>query len=186
MILSADATREARREALEAGADAFVPKPVEALQLLEEVRSLAAGQGAAPREEPAAGRVAAQAAPAAPPAVVNRDALGRLEELSSAPGFVAKVADIFCADAAALLGRMEKAVSGREFGEFRSQLHAMKGSSASMGAVRLSRLCGVLGRHSDAELQLQGPGLLRALTEEFEQARGELERYVREQRRSAS
>jgi HPt (histidine-containing phosphotransfer) domain-containing protein len=68
--------------------------------------------------------------------------------------------------------------------EFRSLLHAMKGSSASMGTDRLTALCGNLGRLSDSELRLQATGLLRSVTEEFEAARGELERYLRERKRS--
>ena len=41
-MLSADVTPEAKREALEAGFDAFLPKPIEALRLLEEARVLSA------------------------------------------------------------------------------------------------------------------------------------------------
>ena len=60
----------------------------------------------------------------------------------------------------------------------------MKGSSASMGTERLTRLCTTLGASSDAELRLQGPRLLGSLSEELAAARGELERYVREKQQS--
>ena len=62
----------------------------------------------------------------------------------------------------------------------------MKGSSASMGTDRLTRQCDTLGKHADAELRLQGPGILRSLTDELAAARGELERYLRERKQSAS
>jgi hypothetical protein len=64
-------------------------------------------------------------------------------------------------------------------------LHAVKGSSASIGTDRLTALCASLGRLSDAELRLQGPGLMRSIEEEFSAARIELERYVRERKSSA-
>src|SRR5688572_21018122 len=41
IMLSADVTPEAKREALEAGADTFLSKPIEALRLLDEIQRLA-------------------------------------------------------------------------------------------------------------------------------------------------
>ncbi|HXR58739.1 MAG TPA: ATP-binding protein, partial [Burkholderiales bacterium] len=49
VLLSADVTPEAKRECLEAGADAFLAKPIEAARLLEELQTLCA-----PKQEPAA------------------------------------------------------------------------------------------------------------------------------------
>ena len=80
---------------------------------------------------------------------------------------------------------MESAVKTHSFQEFRSLLHALKGSSASMGTDRLTRLCGSLGTLNDGEMRLQAPGLMRALTQELGAARVELERYIAERRRSA-
>src|SRR6266849_4773463 len=66
-ILSADATAEARRECLEAGADAFLAKPIEAVRLLDELQKLGAAKPEeARRPEPApasrpAGRTVAAA-----------------------------------------------------------------------------------------------------------------------------
>ena len=60
----------------------------------------------------------------------------------------------------------------------------MKGSSASMGADRLTRACSSLGKLSDAELRLQAPALLRMLGEEVAAARSELENYVVQKRKS--
>lgn len=79
---------------------------------------------------------------------------------------------------------MEAAVSGHAFKEFRSLLHALKGSSASMGADRLTRVCASLGALNDGEMRLQAATLLRPLTQELGAARGELERYIAERRRS--
>jgi two-component system, sensor histidine kinase RpfC len=185
IMLSADVTLEAKRDALEAGADAFLPKPIEALKLLDEIQLLAApkaAEGAAP--EP-------QALPTprlAPPAVVeavNLQTLGDLEELSSSAAFIEKLVGVFIADNAALLERIEQSVAGRNYQELRALLHAMKGSSVSMGTDRLTRACTDLGRLSDSELRLKAAGLVRTLSEEFSAARGGLESYLKEKRRSA-
>jgi len=184
IVLSADVTPEAKREALEAGADAFLPKPIEAVRLLDEIQRLAA-QRASAREAAAPvplGRPAA--APAAPP-VVNAETLGHLEELGSSLAFVERLIRVFLADSGSILERIEKVLAGRDYHEFRSLVHAMKGSSASIGTDRLTRACTNLGNLSDAELRLQAPALLRTLSEEVAAARAQLEHYVSERRQSA-
>lgn len=181
VILSADVTPDARRESLEAGADAFLPKPVEAVRLLEELQRLCAGK---PRE-------AVRAAPAAPPpgasgaAVLDAEILANLDELGSSPAFLEKLVEVFVADNTALMSKIEAALGARNVAEFRAHMHAMKGSAASMGALRLLRLCASFGQLSDAELKLQSPALLRSLREELASAREALERYLSERRRSA-
>ncbi|MDH3318276.1 MAG: ATP-binding protein [Betaproteobacteria bacterium] len=184
VILSADVTVEARRECLEAGADSFVPKPVEAMRLLDELRTLTAG---APREAPRTALPAGSTVPAAAAEVVNPETLTHLEELGSTPDFLERLVGVFVADSLSLLAKMEAAVAARNFGEFRSHLHAMKGSAASIGTERLTRLCASLGKYSDAELRLQSAGLMHSLSEEFELGRSALERHVQEKSsRSAS
>ena len=183
IMLSADVTPEAKREALDAGADAFLPKPIEAIRLLDEIQRLAAGTGT-PREAPAPAALA-RAAAQAPVPVVNAETLSHLEELGASPAFVERLIGVFLADSAALLARIEKVLAGRDYHEFRSLLHAMKGSSASIGTDRLTRACTNLGNLSDAELRLQAPGLLRTLTDEVSAARAELETYLSAKRQSA-
>ena len=182
IMLSADVTPEAKREALEAGADAFLSKPIEALRLLDEMQRLTSAKPEPARKsEPA---LLQKPALVAAPAVVNAETLGHLEELGSSLAFVEKLIRVFLTDSSAILERIEKVLAGRDYHEFRSLLHAMKGSSASMGTDRLTRVCGSLGSLSDAELRLQAPALLRSLGEEVGAARMQLERYLQERRKS--
>jgi two-component system sensor histidine kinase RpfC len=182
IMLSADVTPEAKREALEAGADVFLSKPIEALRLLDEMQRLTSAKPEPARKsEPA---LLQKPALAAAPAVVNAETLGHLEELGSSLAFVEKLIRVFLTDSSAILERIEKVLAGRDYHEFRSLVHAMKGSSASMGTDRLTRVCGSLGSLSDAELRLQAPALLRSLGEEVGAARIQLERYLQERRKS--
>ena len=71
--------------------------------------------------------------------MVNAETLGHLEELGSSLAFVEKLIRVFVADSAAILERIEKVLAARDYHEFRSLVHAMKGSSASMGTDRLTR-----------------------------------------------
>ena len=182
IMLSADVTPEAKREAFEAGADAYLSKPIEALRLLDEIQTLAGAKPEAARKaEPLA--PVRESAPAAP-AVVNMETLAHLEELGNSLAFLEKLVRVFLADNTALVERTERALAARDYHEFRSLVHAMKGSSASMGTDRLTRTCGSLGRLSDADLRLQAPALQRALAEELAAARSELERYLQERRQA--
>jgi two-component system sensor histidine kinase RpfC len=184
IMLSADVTTEAKREALEAGADAFLSKPIETTRLLEQIQSLAPGKAdAARRAEPAA-----SPAPATPAAlaVINADTLRQLEELGSSVAFIEKLVNVFVTDSAGILARMEQALAARDYHEFRSLLHALKGSSASIGTDRLTRLCGSLGGLTDADVRIQAPSVHRRLAEELAAACSQLEQHLRERRRSSA
>ena len=74
IMLSADVTPGAKREALEAGADAFLPSRSRAVRLLDEIQRLAGAKGRARAQGRAAARATPAAAPAAP-AVVNAETL---------------------------------------------------------------------------------------------------------------
>jgi two-component system sensor histidine kinase RpfC len=184
IILSADATPASKREALEAGADAFLPKPVEALRLLEEIQTLCAA--VQERAQPAEGIPHARAAKGPEPVpIVNLETIDHLRQLGSSVAFVEKLIRVFIADNSTLLTKVEQTLAARNYHELRSLLHAMKGSSASMGTDRLTRLCASYDKLSDAELRLQAPALLRTLTEELAIVREQLERYVQERQSSA-
>jgi two-component system sensor histidine kinase RpfC len=183
VMLSADVTLEAKKECLEAGADSFIPKPVETLRLLDELRNLTAGKS---KDALRAAAVTATPAPAGAE-VVNSETLAHLEDLGSTPDFLERLVGVFVADSLSLLAKMEASVAARNFGEFRNHLHAMKGSAASIGTERLTRLCATLGKCSDAELRLQSSSVVRSLNEEFAHGRSALERHVQDKRsRSAS
>jgi two-component system sensor histidine kinase RpfC len=183
IMLSADVTTESKREALEAGADAFLGKPIEAMRLLEEIQSLC---GAKAQNAPKAA-VPAQAAGALPAGalhVVNAETLADLEELGSSPAFMDKLIGVFVADNVTLLAKIESALGGRNIAEFRSHLHALKGSAASMGAERLTGRCKEIGRLSDSQIKLQMPSMLKLLREELAVTREALERYLQERKKS--
>jgi two-component system sensor histidine kinase RpfC len=185
MVLSADATPEAKRECLEAGADAFFAKPIEAARLLEELQSLCEGkfQDAA-RPAARAGRIALRVERQGAVPVINHDTLADLEELGSSPSFMDKLISVFIADNATLIAKIESSLGARDIGKFHSHLHAMKGSAASMGAERLTACCRDMGRLSEAEVKLQIPVLLKTLRDELGTTRESLEHYLRERKKS--
>jgi len=188
IVLSADVTTEARQECLEAGADAFLPKPIEAMKLLEGIQELiekgvGAGFSAGAHETFRAQAHKGQE-PFSQAQVVNMETLGQLEALGF-PGFLERLIGVFVTDNDVLLQKLHASVAARNFIEFRNHLHAMKGSAASMGAERLTRVCNDQGKLSDGELRLQSLQLVRSIEQELTVARESLERHLAEKRRSA-
>jgi two-component system, sensor histidine kinase RpfC len=185
VMLSADVTPDAKRECLEAGADSFLAKPIEAARLLEELQTLCGAKvQEAARPIALTGMRPLRAGKQDPDPVVNADTLADLEELGSSPAFMDKLIGVFVADNITLMAKMEASLAARNVGEFRSHLHAMKGSAASMGAEHLTGYCKEVGRLSDAEVKLQIPALLRTLREELAATRESLERYLQDRKKS--
>ena len=158
-------------------------KPIETVRLLDEIQRLA-GQKTEPARKVEPQLLHPRPAAPASPAVVNADTLQHLEELGASLAFVEKLVGMFLADGASTLVRMEKVLAAREYHEFRSLLHAMKGSSASIGTDRLTSLCERLGKLSDGELRLQASALHRKLADEMGEARRQLEHHIHNRRKS--
>src|SRR5690606_7673194 len=118
-------------------------------KLLDRIQSLCAATGEAAAAPPRPLPPARTASVEGGTAIINEETLGQLEALGSSPAFVEKLVSVFVADSEALLGKVERALAARNEPEFRSVLHAIKGSSASMGTDRLTGLCRALGRLSD-------------------------------------
>jgi two-component system sensor histidine kinase RpfC len=187
IVLSADVTAETRDDCLGAGADAFLPKPIEAIRLLDAVVALCEGA-------PAGKRPGAVVTPPAksfmnPPVnasapLLNLETLQLLEGLGSQTGFLERLIKVFVSDNLQLLERMDRCVPNRDFAEFRRLLHAMKGSAASMGAEQLALVCSTMNNRTDAEMALQAKLLVGSIQQEFEAVRAELDRYIDEKRRT--
>jgi len=176
IILSADVTSETREECLEAGADAFLHKPIEAIRLLDSVVELSGGIAVKKPHGYATVEAAKPTVSAA--SAVNLETLQLLEGLGSESGFLERLVKVFVSDNLVLLEGMQRNVVGRDFVEFRRLLHAMKGSAASIGAESLAQICSVINLRSDAELGLQAKQLVGSIRQEFDTARAELDRYI--------
>ena len=127
MMLSADVAPEIKREATEAGADAFLPKPIDATRLLDTIADIFGKTEiptpAAPVPTPRRSVIAAAGAPA----ILNQDTIRLLEELGSGSDFMQKLIDAFVKDSLQILAKIDREPDRLPVGEFRSLLHALKG-----------------------------------------------------------
>ena len=139
IVLSADVTEEARREAVDAGADLYLTKPVQATKLLESLVTLCA-----PAETAARAQAEAPARAQAPGRLLDYEQLTLLEGLGSRSDFMERLITVFVQDSGTLMRRWTRALESRRFGELRSLIHSLRGSAGSIGAERLTRACGRL------------------------------------------
>ena len=143
LVLSANATSEARDAALDAGADAFLSKPVETATLLQAIDDLAVGN--TPAADPA---VESPPAPALSAELLEERVLRHVEQLGGGHAFLDELFSGFIGDARNLQCTIAAAVEARRYHEARDDLHALRGSAGSLGAqalfdacARLSKLC---------------------------------------------
>lgn len=166
IVLTADATPEARAECERAGAFAFMTKPVVVDRLLERLAAVAEG------EAPQAG--VAEQQPATPDkgdgSVISQHILEELREMGLGEEFVHRFLGECARDARKCLAELEAAGTGCHWDAFRDACHALKGAAGNMGAVRLSESASQgMRMHSD-ELGREWPGVVRLLRQQLEQA----------------
>ncbi len=187
--LSADATQETRRASEEAGMDQYLAKPVSAKRLIEEIESLV---GASERE-PAADmvlpvqtqhsvteiishpRFKGEAASA-----IDWQVLHDLENLGSDEDFFTEIIREYFTDADRLLLTMKQTVADGDSRKFREECHALRSSSANVGAKLLYQHCQKLGGIGGDELVRNGNAHLDQIKKELGYYRRAIRRYLAE------
>lgn len=180
LVLSADATVDAVRDAEAAGAFSFLTKPVVASRLLETLADIAGGQDESPT-------------------VVRKDRLvptlrtDVLEELAGmglGKDFLADFVDQCLRDASRCLAEAERGAATSKWEAVREAAHALKGVSENIGAQALVERSTEIMRSSDAVLAKEWRrylGMLGSMLEATaEQVRRELVRIAAQPQGEAS
>ncbi|AAZ97221.1 Multi-sensor Hybrid Histidine Kinase [Thiobacillus denitrificans ATCC 25259] len=143
IALTANALHGDRQKCLDSGMDDFLPKPYSLAQLqatlarwLRPTNPTPEAQAAAPQHGPD-GEIASPQAPA-----INMKTLNALRELDpeGGMGLAHQIVRTFLESAQTWVDRVEQAVAGGDGDALRQSAHALKSSSANVGAERLSGL----------------------------------------------
>jgi two-component system sensor histidine kinase RpfC len=150
VILTANTTTEALRECEDANVDAYLTKPIDIDKLLQTIANLTRSKattvdnsGNVKSHMLAAGESSfASSEDASDNDLINYRTLEEVSSLSGEQTFLDNLIYGFIADAEQLISDMKVDLARREYHLFNEKVHALKGSSGSIGAQALHNLCG--------------------------------------------
>lgn len=179
IMLSADATEQAARDAIDAGARTFLTKPLVVARLLEAIAD-AMNQGKA-------------AAPVVHKPVAPRTNPAMLEELASmglAPDFLQTFVEQCLRDASGCVVQLANAGRARDWPLYRDCAHALKGVAQNLGASIVVERCQQAMRSADEALERDHATLASELEGQLalvaEQSRAEVARINGNRQRDSS
>lgn len=174
VVLSADVTPESIRSCEQAGAYAFLAKPVAAVKLLDTLAEIALNQKV--RQTDAA---IGKRGPATNGAVLDPAVLDELAELGMGEEFEREFIQQCLSDATACVVELGKAAADEDWGRLREHAHAVKGVSSNLGLVILAEQGGELMRLPEAQLRSEWRQRLEQLKTGLAQGREALAQRAR-------
>jgi two-component system sensor histidine kinase RpfC len=148
VMLSADVTPESIQRCEQAGAYAFLAKPVAAARLLDTLSDIAAQRGR--RNATLAPRPGTGEAPAG---VLDSSVLDELASMGMGEEFEREFIAHCLADADGCIGAMQHAAEAADWARLRDHAHAIKGVAANMGLVKVAGQGSEMMRLADWEIR---------------------------------
>lgn len=144
IMLTADATPEAKARGMDAGASSFLTKPINSRTLLEKIASLS---NQTPPDKPAIKPNSINRKESAgstqnnnQSTLFNQAELNELAALGDGPEFIQTLVNNFILDGNRHIKRIQSSIND-DYPEFREALHALKGSSTELSANKLANIC---------------------------------------------
>lgn len=163
IMLTANATIQAKESCNEAGIEWFLTKPVSAEKLLDCIDK-ATGNLADEPEIPLT--QAAQATRSSDP-VINSATFSELTALAPNRAFLDLLVEKLEQDGGLLIDNMLEAVNSHDLELFKSQAHALKGSAANLGLVQLQMQTQRVEMLTAEELESEGKKILQSIDRSF-------------------
>lgn len=172
--LTADVTPEVAAEALAAGMDACLTKPVQPAALLKAIEEYIVSP---PAQAPIEQTAAPAASMVASSSVIDETVLMELEQLGGRE-FVISLVEEFFSDAEHLIGEMRDAAASCDSHRFRLEAHGLQSASANVGARTVHDICVSWRRITSAELARSGAEQVEHLAQELERTHTMLRKHL--------
>ncbi|MEZ0168613.1 ATP-binding protein [Microvirga sp. TS319] len=174
IALTADVTPEVAAEALGAGMDACLTKPVQPATLLKAIEE----HVAAHRTQTSAESAPAPAAPTdTPSSVIDEAVLKELEHLGG-QDFVRSLVEEFFSDAGHIVGELRDAAASGDTHRFRLEAHGLQSASANVGAKTVHEICIRWRRITSADLAASGAEQVEHLVRELARTHSLFTKYL--------
>jgi two-component system sensor histidine kinase RpfC len=177
IMLTANATVEARQACREAGIRYFLTKPLSASRLMETIAVATADATIETTHEPASPHEPDVPRPPSP-AVIDRAMLSEVAGLGHGRDFVQKLSENFVHDGQQLMQGMADALRAGDTRHFTELAHALKGSAALLGLLELAGCAGEANRLLPDQVQSQGSDCLAQLEGAFARAKAALQTEI--------
>lgn len=181
IMLSADVTKEAKEEAMDAGINEFLPKPIQVAQFLETLNRLVMQFGFKNTNGPQYQKMPIVPVHAQPQedseVILNYATLAELDSIGQDNTFVDGLIAGFLQDNQTLAKELEAALLAQRFDEFKDTLHAMKGAALSIGALSLRAMCQRLEKMAITELKCDPDNVIKIIHASCAQLNDALDMY---------
>jgi two-component system sensor histidine kinase RpfC len=179
-MLTANATPEAAQEAADAGADAFLTKPVGARALIANVDKLLADSEA----RGARGHEVRSAVDAGRGQVLDAGVIRELRKVCGSSAEFASLVKAFQEEGADLLRRFSDAVRAKDIKTATDCALALRASAVNFGAHVLASRCEWASEVSESDFRSMGQQLIDEIARHYEEVKQELDAIVMQDRGS--
>lgn len=171
ILLTANATIEARRACKDVGIDHFLTKPISSVRLEEAIATATSHLPAHLTNGP--DEADAKLDGLFP--IIDRDLFDQVVALGGSDDFLARLRHGFQEDTSELLRAMADALDAKEKAHFLDLAHAVKGAAINLGLRELGAIAARANRLSKNELERDGRVCLKELKEAFGRAMSALD-----------
>ena len=174
IVLTANATLDAKEQCDAANVDAYLTKPIDMPLLLETMDRLLGEVEEAQESEEV---VNSDVPPTQNVEVLNHRVLDQLGALGNNPGFMDKLVDHFQLDTDNLINSMHFSLRGERYQKLIDEAHGVKGAAGNIGASRLAMTAQQINRSTPEELAEDGAQMLKQLRRDFADAMKQIRDY---------
>jgi two-component system sensor histidine kinase RpfC len=172
VVFTANATKEAMDECMEAGANAFVSKPVVPDALLDTIDQVTKGK---PQLNDT--RSVSEVLATSSGYQLNHSLLRALGSVGKNHSVLLSAIDSYSQDSRSRVRKIESALDQSSYDAYRREVHALKGAASAVGALQTQELCARLESVTAENLKEVGPGALGELRESVNQSHQALQEY---------
>jgi two-component system sensor histidine kinase RpfC len=167
ILLTANATLEARMECREVGIRHFLTKPVSPQKLIDCISQAVANSS----KKTSAMHTKQTDNKSVDSSIIDYNVLNEVINLSPGDDFKIKLYRNFEQDSEQLIQGMEEAIKCDDHSHFKDLAHALKGSASYLGLIKLTNLSSIAQFMSDPEIKAKGNAHLNEIKQAFAQAK---------------